>query len=99
MANQKEMREMRENVITQLAETVELEGFEPVGQIVEGMLYLNTATESYLVLKPIAKKESFDPEDALQEFADKETARLEREQEKAKKKAEREAKKKEKEEE
>lgn len=98
MATQKEMREMREDIITQLGETVEFEGFEPVGQIVEGMLYMNAKTESYLVLKPIAKKESFDAEDALAEFAEKETARLEREQEKLQKKAKREREKAEKEE-
>ena len=90
MASQKEMREIRENIITQLTETVEFEGFEPVGQIVEGMLYLNEVTQSYLVLKPIAKKESFDVDDALQEFEDKEKARIEREQERLQNKEKRE---------
>ena len=90
MATQKEMREMRENVINQLSE-IEIVGFEYVGQITDGVLLHNTDLDSYLVLKPIAKKEDFDSEDALEEFEDKQAKALEREQarlEKAVKRAE-----------
>ena len=90
MATQKEMREMRENVINQLSE-IEIVGFEYVGQITDGVLLYNTDLDSHLVLKPIAKKEDFNPEDALEEFEDKQAKALEREQarlEKAVKRAE-----------
>ena len=84
MATQKEMKEMREEVITQIQE-LEFENFQKIGQIVDGVLLFNLKTQSYLVLKPIAKKDSFDADDALTEFEDKEKARLEREKTKAEK--------------
>ena len=97
MATQKEMREIRENVIEQVQE-VEFENFQQIGQIVDGVLLFNLKTQSYLVLKPIAKKDSFDADDALIEFEDKEKARIERETAKAEKLAKVEKEKEEKEE-
>lgn len=96
MATQKEMREMRVNLIEQLMEK-ELTGFEVVGQISDGVL-LQTPDGTFAVVKPIIKKENFDSEDALAEFEEKEQARLEREAEREAKKLAREAKAKEKEE-
>lgn len=96
MASQKEMKAIREYAL-ELFETVEFEGFEVVGQIVDGMLMKHLGEEeSYVVFKPIVKKESFDVEDALAEFAEKEAARLEREAEREAKRLAREAKAKEK---
>lgn len=85
MATQKEMKEMREDILAQLNDKIDFDNFEQIGQITDGMLYFNKATDGYLVLKPIAKKEGFDVDDALQEFEDKEKARIEREQAKAQK--------------
>lgn len=92
MATQKEMKEMRENVIGQLTE-ISFEGFTFQGQITDGLLYVDNASQGYLVLKPIAKKENFDGEDALQEFQEREQARIEREKAKADKVSKAKAKK------
>lgn len=91
MATQKEMRQMRVDLIEQLMEK-ELAGFEVVGQISDGVL-LQTEDGTYAVVKPIIKKEGFDAEDSLAEFEEKEQARIEREQEREAKKLAREKKK------
>ena len=84
MATQKEMREMREEVIT-LLETSGVEGYEVQGIITDGILLYNEGFDTYVVLKPIVKKEGFDPEDALQEYEDKQKAKEEREKAKLEK--------------
>jgi hypothetical protein len=84
MATQKEMREMREAMVTSLQEIVFAE-FEQVGVVVEGVLLQHKATGAYMVLKPIAKKETFDAEDALAEYEEKVAKAIEREAEKAEK--------------
>ena len=92
MANQKEMREIRERLVNGV-QNMEFEGFEFVGLVVDGVLLQDVKSGAFAVVKPIVKKEGFDADEALQEFVDKESARLEREAERAKKAAEREAKK------
>lgn len=84
MATQKEMREMREAMVTSLQEIAFTE-FEQVGVVVEGVLLQHKTTGAYMVLKPIAKKETFDAEDALAEYEEKVAKALEREAEKAEK--------------
>ena len=94
MATQKEMREFRANFITQL-EGVDFEGFVFVGNTVDGPAFENEKGD-IVVVKPIAKKEGFDVNDAIQAQNEKEQAALEREQEraaKAAKRAEKEAEK------
>ena len=91
MANQKEMNQIR-NEAVELFINGTFDGFELVGQVVEGVVFKHVALDAFVVFKPIVKKEGFDVEDALAEFAEKQVARAEREAEKAKKAAEREAK-------
>ena len=87
MANQKEMRTVRETLINFFNE-IEIPNFTVEGQTKEGILLHNTEFDCYAVIKPIVKKEDFDPEDALAEYEEKLQAQLEREkakEEKAKK--------------
>lgn len=90
MATQKEMRQYREDFIGTLT-TIEFDGFEFVGITVDGPAYEN-AEGDVVVVKPIAKKEDFDVEDAIAEFDEKLEARLEREKARLEKAAAREAK-------
>lgn len=90
MATQKEMREFRENFIAQI-ENVKFEDFVFVGATVDGPAFENENGD-VVVVKPIAKKEGFDVNDAIQEQAERIEARQAREMERAKKAAERAAK-------
>ena len=90
MATQKEMRQYREDFIGTLEDVV-FDGFTFVGITVDGPAYEN-AEGDVVVVKPIAKKESFDVNDAIAEYGEKVEARLEREKVKLEKAAEREAK-------
>ena len=96
MATQKEMRMVRQEVIG-LVESTNFAGFELVGVVSEGVLFQHEGTGAFVVLKPIVKKEEFDAEDAMAEFAEKEAAREEKAKEKARKEEERAKKKAEKE--
>lgn len=80
MATQKEMREIREEVIT-IVENLNIEGYVLEGIITDGVLFLHEGLDTHVVLKPIVKKEGFDFEDALQEYQDRQAAKLEREKE------------------
>ena len=91
MANQKEMKAIREQAL-EMFKTMEFEGFELVGQAVEGVVMKHVELDAFVVFKPIVKKEGFDVEDALQEFEDKARAAAEREAERLAKAAERAAK-------
>lgn len=91
MADQKQMKQAREKAL-ELFATMEFEGFEFVGQAVEGAVMRNEEIDAYVVFKPIVKKETFDVEDALQEFEDKAKAAAEREAARLAKAAERAAK-------
>lgn len=91
MASQKEMKAIREQAL-ELFQSMEFEGFEVVGQAVEGVVMKYVELDAFVVFKPIVKKESFDVEDALQEFEDKARAAAEREAERLAKAAERAAK-------
>ena len=84
MLNQKEKIEMRKNVIEFLLD-VEFPNYEVLGVITDGILLQHVENEGYIVLKPIAKKDDFDADDALAEYAEKIKAREEREAEKARK--------------
>lgn len=97
MANQKQMRELRELIMHDLMNT-EFPGFTFEGIVTDGVLLYHSEADSFIVIKPIVKKEGFEAEEALQEYQDKLVARAEKDAEKAKKAAEREKKKKEKEE-
>ena len=78
MATQKEMREYRLNFVNAAVEGVKVEGFEYAGMTVDGAAFDNEAGD-VVVLKAIAKKESFDLVDAIMEYEEKEAAALERE--------------------
>jgi len=84
MATQKEMRTMREEMVERLQE-VKFPKYEVVGVVKDGVLLFHEEKMTYAVLKPIVKKEDFDAEDALQEYAEKVEAQKERELEKARK--------------
>ena len=84
MATQKEMREMREEVIN-LIENTEFANYVFEGIVTDGVLLYNEGLDTYVVVKPIVKKEGFDPEDALQEYEDKQKAKEEREKAKLEK--------------
>ena len=84
MLNQKIKLEMRKNLIEYL-EKVEYPNYQVLGIITDGILLQHVENEGYVVLKPIVKKDDFDADDALAEYAEKIKAREEREAEKAKK--------------
>jgi hypothetical protein len=94
MATQKEMRTMREQMVEVLS-GVGFAGYTFEGVVRDGVLLRHEENETYVVLKPIVKKEEFDAEDALEEYAEKVAKAAEREKEKAEKAAKREAKEKE----
>lgn len=92
MATQKEMREFRANFIAELGNMV-FDGFVFVGNTIDGPAFENENGD-IVVVKPIAKKEDFDVNDAIQAQNEREQAALEREQARAQKaleKAEKEA--------
>ncbi len=79
MFNAKEMKEVREMVIADLiGRDLEMNGFEFVGRGVDGLVLANAEGRT-VVLKVIVKKEVGIHEDLVEEFEDKEKARLERE--------------------
>lgn len=82
MATQKEMAVFRAQFIEAVKE-IKVDGFEFTGMTVDGPVF--TKGEDAVVVKSIAKKETFDLDDALTEYEDKERARLEREAAKAEK--------------
>ena len=84
MATQKEMRAIREEIIG-LVQELDFEGYEFEGIITDGLLFQHQALETFVVLKPIVKKEGFDFEDALLEYQEKQQARLDKEKEKLEK--------------
>lgn len=94
MASQKERNAIREEVMESIADTVKFDGMEDsrsvvsFGRISEGLLFYEENTNTFLVVKVIAKKEGFDYDEAVTEFEDKQKAKEEREKEKAKKLAE-----------
>ena len=57
--------------------------YEFVGMATEGAILRDRATDTYIVLKAIAKSVDFDAEDAMEEYAEKQTKAIEREQKKA----------------
>ena len=83
MANQKVAKEIRENVAVALSE-MDL-GMEYVGRTTEGSLF--QVGEDYVVIRAIVKAESFDPNDAVAEYEEKQAKAKEREEAKAKAKA------------
>lgn len=92
MANQKQMRETRENLINQ-AMNVEFAGFETEGLTNEGVLLYNAEVDAYAVVKIIVKKEDFDANGALEDYVMKLQARAEREAKQKEKVAKAKAKK------
>jgi len=84
MATQKEMRTMREEMLEKLQE-VSFTGYEVVGIVKDGFLLFHEEKMTYIVIKPIVKKEDFDAQDSLEEYAEKIAAQKERELEKARK--------------
>lgn len=80
MRKQTEMKETRENVIENIINTFNLEGFEVVGRITDGILIKDN--NGYVVIKPIVKKDGFDAEDAILEYQEKQEALKKRELEK-----------------
>ncbi len=91
MRKQAEMKETRENVIENIINTFDLEGFEVVGRVTDGIL--NKDKNGYVVIKPIVKKDGFDAEDALLEYEEKQEALKQRELDKKNKVAKAKAKK------
>jgi hypothetical protein len=67
-------------------ETINVEGFEYLGQVVEGALFQDTNGQC-VTIKCIVKNEDFDFNDALDEFEEKELSKILREKERAEKKA------------
>lgn len=57
--------------------------YEFVGMATEGMILRDKGNDTYIVLKAIAKAVDFDAEDAMEEYAEKQTKAIEREQKKA----------------
>ena len=57
--------------------------YEFVGMATEGAILRDKATDTYIVLKAIAKAVDFDADDAMEEYAEKQTKAIEREQKKA----------------
>ena len=92
MANQKQMRELRENLIEQ-ASNVNFAGFETEGLTNEGVLLYNAEVDAYAVVKIIVKKEDFDSVGALEDYVATLQARAEREAKKKEKVAKAKAKK------
>lgn len=84
MLNQKIKLEMRKNLIEYL-EKVEYPNYQVLGIITDGILLQHTENNGYVVLKPIVKKDDFDPDEALAEYEEKMKARQQKEQEKKKK--------------
>ena len=82
MATQKEMRQYRLDFINASVEGIEVEGFVYAGMTVDGAAFENEVGD-VVVLKAIAKKESFDLNDAIVEYEEKEAAAKEREVERA----------------
>lgn len=84
-----EIREMVYEAVESMKQ--QFSEMEHMGRTKEGELF-RTADEKLVVVKAIVKKEDADAEALLQEYADAEAKRLEKEQEKLDKKAKREEK-------
>jgi hypothetical protein len=84
-------REVRETFMTKIDE-IDVEGFDYMGRIVEGEVF-QREDGKVVVVKTIVKADTFDLDDALQEYEDREAARAERETEQAIKRVKREAEK------
>ena len=81
MLNQKAKLELRKNLI----EYLENEGYpdyDVLGVIAEGVLLQHLENGVHVVLKPIVKKDDFDPDEALAEYEEKLKAKEEREKKK-----------------
>lgn len=91
MATQKEMRQYREDFMVASVEGIKVVGFEYAGMTVDGPAFENEAGDA-VVVKTIAKKESFDLNDAIAEYNEKEEAAKQREIERAAKAFEKAAK-------
>ncbi len=89
MRNLQERNALRELALT-TAQTIQVEGFDFEGRTTEGLAF-SDGIDTFVV-KVIVKKEGFDLVDALDEFSEKETKRLEMEAKKEAQKAKREAK-------
>lgn len=80
MATQKEMRQFRDEFMCAVSE-MEITGFTFEGFTTDGPVFLNDSGDC-VVVKPIAKKEDFDMEDAISEWEEKQIAATQREQDK-----------------
>lgn len=82
MANQKEAKVIREAVGNLVSEAVKYEGFEFAGFTTEGVAFTNGSDT--FVVRTIVKSETFDLDDALAEFTEKQEKAKEKEAKKAK---------------
>lgn len=78
MTKNEEMR-MREEIALAI-QKMEVEGLDFEGETIEGMAF--NYEDRIFIIKTICKKEDFDLADAMEEFEEREKARIEREEKK-----------------